>query len=198
MDNNLNTPELVMQKPLRLLPGLVIVIIQWLLRFGIPMVFHGDIMTQLAVIGGLLCWVVLVIWWVFFSRAKWFERIEAVVLMLAAIVITSMFLDKSITTSMMGLMFPVYSIPIICLAFIVWAYLTRNRSKGIRRSTMAVTILLSTGFWVLLRTDGMDAETHQVIVWRWAKSPEERLLAHTDINMKLLPADSALVASMPE
>ncbi len=198
MDTNNNASAQIQKKPVKLLPGLIIVIIQWLLRFVIPMFFHGDIITQLAVIGGLFCGIVLLIWWVFFSRVKWFERIEAVVLMIAAIVITSLFLDKSITTSMMGLMFPVYSVPIICLAFIIWAFLTRDLSTGIRRLTMAATIILSTGVWALLRTEGMDAETHQVIVWRWAKSPEERLLAHTDIKMKSMPADSALMASLPE
>ena len=86
----------------------------------------------------------------------------------------------------------------MCLAFIAWAYLTRYQSKGIQRLTMAATIFLPVGFWVFLRTDGMDADTHQMIAWRWAKSPEEKLLAHTDNKMKSLPADSALMASKPE
>ena len=198
MDTDNNAREQVQQKPVNLLPGLIIVIIQWLLRFVIPMLFNGDIITQIAVITGLLGGVALVIWWVFFSRVKWFERLEAVVLILAALLLTNQFLDKSITTSMMGLMFVVYSIPIMCLAFIAWAYLTRNSAPGLRRITMAATIFLSFGLWVMLRTDGMDAETHQMIVWRWAKSPEERLLARTDDKMKFMPADSALMASQPE
>jgi outer membrane protein assembly factor BamB len=190
--------EPIQQKPLRLLPGVIIVVIQWLLWLAIPSFVHGDTVTQIGVFGGLLGGLAIVVWWAFFSRAPRFDRWSAVVLMIGSLLITKLFLDKSIATSMMGLMFTVYSIPVLSLAFIFWAVGSRNLSTWKRRATMAATILLASGIWAFLRTDGMDAESHQDIVWRWAKSSEERMLAHVDDKLKSLPADSVALSKEPE
>jgi outer membrane protein assembly factor BamB len=197
MDTNNKSPEQSQQKPLRLLPGVIIVIIQWLIRFGVPLLIHGDIVTQISVLAGVLGGVAIIIWWLFYSRARRFDRITGVGLMLVAFVVTAQFLHISITTSMMGLMFAVYSVPVLSLTFVLWAALSRELSTSQQRITMAATIVLSTGFWVLLRTEGMNAESHQDFVWRWTKSKEERLLASTDNKMKSITVDSALMASQP-
>ena len=42
----------IRQKPLRLWPGIVIVLLQWLLRYGIPIVIPGAI--TIGVFGGLV------------------------------------------------------------------------------------------------------------------------------------------------
>lgn len=198
MDNSTKISEPVQQKPLRLLQGVIIVLIQWLVRYGIPLVHQGDSVTQISVFGGLLGGLALVIWWVFFSRAPRVDRWGAFFLMVIALIVTSIFLHKSIKTSMMGLMFTVYSIPLLSLAFVVWAAASRKLSTGMRSVTMVATILVFTGIWAFLRTDGMDAETHQEIVWRWAKSSEERLLGRVDDKLKSMPADSASMAKVPE
>lgn len=186
------------QKPLRLLPGVIIVIIQWLLWFVVPSFVHGDQVTMIRVFGGLIGGLAVVIWWVFFSRAPWFDRLSAGFLMIASFLVTAQFLDKSIATTMMGLMFVVYSVPFMCLVFVAWAVLSRNTSKGIQRATMTVTIILAFGIWAFLRTEGMDAETHNEIVWRWAKSAEERMLARVDHNMKPITIDSVSMSKEPE
>ena len=59
-------------KPLRLLPAIVIVILQWLIRFGLPGVVSADLATQIGIFGGLIGGVAIMIWWAFFSRAIWF------------------------------------------------------------------------------------------------------------------------------
>src|SRR5688572_32590972 len=101
-------------KPLRLWPGVAIVTVQWLARFGLPVVFPDAAMF--AVMGGLLGWFALVVWWVFFSRAAWFDRIAAVVLMLGAMVATYPLLDVSLATGAMGFIFPMLAVPGISLA----------------------------------------------------------------------------------
>jgi len=165
------------KKSLRLWPGLVIVILQWLVRFGVPLFVPVDAAVQLGIFGAVICGILFIIWWVFYSRASWLERLGAPILMLAAIVVIPHFLDVSMATSMMGLLYVVYSIPVMCLAFVFWAIATRKHSTFLRRLTMVITILIASGFWTLLRTNGMTGDAQQDFVWRWSKTPEERLLS---------------------
>jgi len=198
MGINKKSTQSTQQKPLRVWPGVVIVILQWLIRFIIPGFAHEDIVTQIGVFGGLIGGFAIVVWWAFFSRVPRFERWIAIVLMIVSLVLTSQFLDKSIETAMVGMMFMIYSIPVLSLAFVIWAVASRNLSTGLRRVTMVATILISTGFWAFLRTDGMDAEAHHDFAWRWAKSAEERLPAQNG-NIKIsVPLDSASMAKEAE
>lgn len=198
MNTNKKTSGQIQQKPLRLWPGVVIVILQWLVRFGIPAVVPGFTATQIGVFGGLLGGLAIVVWWAFFSRAPRFERWAAVFLMIVALAATSQFLHKSIETAMMGMMFIVYSIPVLSLAIVVWAVASRRLSEGPRHATMVVTILLASGVWTLLRTNGMTGEARHYFAWRWAKTAEERLLAQTDNKQMTMPLDSAAMATEAE
>ncbi len=41
---------------------------------------------------------------------------------------------------------------------------------------MAVVILLGSGGWVLVRSDGIKGEANPQLAWRWTPTAEERLL----------------------
>jgi outer membrane protein assembly factor BamB len=164
------------QSQLRLWPGIIIVMIQWTLRFGIPIIVPNDIITQLGVFGGLLGGVAVIIWWAFFSKADRIERWGYIVLMILSLVVTSQFLDVSIKTGMMGLMFTIYSIPVLSLAFVLGLIISHRLSKRTRYAWMIVAIFLGSGLWTLLRTDGMNGSARNDFAWRWAKTAEERLL----------------------
>ncbi|MCX6238833.1 MAG: PQQ-binding-like beta-propeller repeat protein [Bacteroidia bacterium] len=196
MNTNKKITGSVQQKPLRLWPGVVIVIIQWLLRFVIP-VFAPDALA-IGIFGGLLCGIAIVVWWAFFSRAPYFERWSVIALMILGLAVTSQIIHKSIGTAMMGTMFAIYSIPVLSLAFVVWAVASRHLSEGPRRATMVATIILASGFWVFLRTDGMDGEARQDFAWRWAKTAEERLLAKANDAQKTVPLDSPAMKTEAE
>ena len=111
------TDEPTQQKPLRLWPGVVIVVLQWLARFGVPIVVP-DAMA-FGVFGGLFGGLAIVVWWAFLSRAPRSERWGAVILMIVALVATSRIIHESIETGMMGMMFVIYAIPVLSLAFVV-------------------------------------------------------------------------------
>src|SRR5688572_12067794 len=175
---------------LRLWPGVAIVTSQWLARFGVPVVFPDA--SMFAVMGGLLGWVALVVWWVFFSRAAWFERIAAVVLMLGAMAATYPLLDVSLATGAMGFIFPMLAVPGISLAFVIWAVVSRPWTVAMRRVTMAAAIVAACLVWTLVRTGGFNGAFDNDLAWRWTPTAEERVLALGD-DMPKTPPPAAIV-----
>ena len=141
---NAQTGEPTLQKPLRLWPGVVIVVLQWLARFGIPIVVPDG--ALFGVMGGIFGGLAIVVWWAFFSRAPRSERWGAVVLMIIALVVTPrIIIHESIATAGMGITFFVYATPVLSLALIVWAVASRRLSDRPRRAAMVATILLACG-----------------------------------------------------
>ncbi|NVO10449.1 MAG: PQQ-binding-like beta-propeller repeat protein [Bacteroidales bacterium] len=196
MYTNKNISEPIQQKPFRLWPGVVIGILLWLIRFGIPLFIPEK--SGIAVLGGILLGLAVFVWWGFFSRAPRFERWFAIALMVVALVATSQILHKSIATAMMGTMFALYSIPVLNLAFVVWAVVSRRFSVKLQRATMVATILLASGFWAFLRTYGIDGEGHQDFAWRWTKTAEERLLSQNNDKLITMPLNSAAMKTETE
>lgn len=174
------------QKPLRLWPGVVIVVLQWVVRFGVPIVMPEALI--IVALGALLGGLALLVWWAFFSRAPRSERWGAVVLMIIALAATWPFLHKS-----MRLMpFVAYIIPVLSLAFVVWAVASHRLSDRPRRAAMVATILLACGVWTLLRTGGVTGDFRSDFAWRWAETPEERLLAQAGDEATALPSVPAV------
>jgi outer membrane protein assembly factor BamB len=163
------------RRPLRLWPGVVIVGLQWLARFGLPAVVPEA--AGFGVMGGLAGGLGVLLWWAFFSRAPRVERWGGVVLMIVALVATFPILHESIRGGMMGMMFPVYALPGLSLALVVWAAATRRLETGPRRAAMAAAVVLACGVWALVRTGGFTGNLDQDFAWRWSATPEERLLA---------------------
>ncbi len=170
---------------LRLWPGVVAVLLQWLIMFGVPMVVPDALIY--CMFGGLSAGLAVLVWWAFFSRAPHLERWGAIVLMIVASVATSRVIDKSIATGMMGFMFPFYSIPVMSLALVVGAVVGHRLSAGPRRASMVAAILLACGGCTLLRTNGMSGEGHSDFAWRWSKTHEERLVAQSGGRLSALP-----------
>ncbi|HXU77660.1 MAG TPA: PQQ-binding-like beta-propeller repeat protein [Methylomirabilota bacterium] len=181
------------KKPLRLWPGVVLVLLQWVIRFGVPLVLPDAV--AFAVIGGVVAGLLVIIWWAFFSRAPRIERWGAILLMALALFVTSRLIHVSIATAMMGMMFPLYSIPVLCLAFVVWAVASRGLPERLHRATMVATILLACGGWTLVRTGGFTGDLHHDFAWRWARTPEERLLAQA-ANEPVAPPAAAAAADV--
>ena len=86
---------LTSRKPLRLWPGVAAAVLLLLARFGLPRVFPEQAIYGIlgAVVAGLL----ILVWWLFFSRAPWSERIGAVVLMVVAVYGTQYIVHESIS-----------------------------------------------------------------------------------------------------
>lgn len=174
------------RKPLRLWPGVVAVALQSLAWFVVPVVAPDAFLF--AVLGGLLGGLVIIVWWLFFSRAAWLERAGALVLMVVALAATSRVVHPSIATGMMGMMLVIYAIPVLSLALVAWAVATRRLSDGLRRTTLVAAILVACSVFTLLRTGGVAGAGAADINWRWSPSPEDRLLSRAEAEPIALPA----------
>jgi len=169
------TDEPTPRKPIRLWPGVTLLAIQWLGWFIVP--FLGTEAMMYGMLAGVICALLIAVWWLFFSRAMWLERFAAIVLMVVAVIATKRIVHPSIAGGMMGMMLPVLSIPFLSLALVASAAVGRNLAKWPRRGLIAVAILLACGGFTLVRTGGITGDADPDLHWRWTRTPEERLLA---------------------
>jgi outer membrane protein assembly factor BamB len=165
-------------RPLRLWPGVALAVLLVLAKAVVPAI--APFTTPYTVIGGVGLALAIAIWWLFFSRAPWSERLGAVALIAVVMFITFRFLHVSIRAGMMGYMFAVFATPLIAVALVAWAVAARNLPAGPRRLALVVVVLLAAGAWTLVRTEGFSGYIDHEFALRWTKTPEERLLAADD------------------
>jgi outer membrane protein assembly factor BamB len=194
MNNASVTPE-NLRKHLRLWPGVVAVALQWFVRFVVPVVIPDA--GMIAILGGIVGGLVILVWWLFFSRAPWFERVSLIVVTGLALFATSRLVHESIANGMMGMMLLIYSIPLLSLAWVVWAAASRRLGALPRFASMVASILLACGVMMLLRTGGLAGDGTSDLHWRWTKSPEERLLAEAR-EEPVVPAPAPVAVPTPE
>jgi len=188
--NKISLDERNQKRTLRLKAGIIIALLTILIRFGIPSLIPTA--AAIGVLGGLLGSLIIIVWWAFFSGASRAERWGAVVLIILAMLATSRFVDPSITTGMRGMMFPAYALPVLTTAFVVWAVFTRHLPYKLRWALMIVTVLLFSGMWTLIRSEGITGHSVADFSWRWALSAEEQLLANTGDELMELPASTVV------
>ncbi len=139
---------------------------------------------------------VVVAWWLFFSRAPWPDRAGVIVLMVAALFATSRIVHASIAGGMMGFMLVMYAIPALSLALVAGAAVGRRLPAWPRRATMAGAILVACGAFTLLRTGGVAGSGAAELHWRWTPTPEERLLSQAK-DERLPPQPAPIAAETP-
>jgi outer membrane protein assembly factor BamB len=178
------------RKPLRLWPGVVAVVLLALLRFGLKAVVPGFRGFSLGMMWSFGAVAAVVLWWALLSRAPWLERLGAIVLMAVGLAGAWYLRHES-----MGPLWLVgYAVPGLCLALVAGAAASRRLPDGPRRATMAATLLLACGVWTLVRTEGITGDHAAEFGWRWAKSPEERLLSQVGREPTALPSAPAAEA----
>jgi outer membrane protein assembly factor BamB len=190
------------RKPLRLWPGVLAAALIVVTRLIVPLVVRDG--ELYAIVGPLAGSLVIIVWWMFFSRALWSERLGALALMTAATIATKYVVHPSIAGGAMGWLVFVYAVPsTLGLAFVAWAVATRRVSGGRRLATMVAAILVGCGVWTLARTSGVSGQGIADLHWRWTPTPEERLLAQerdTPVTLvqPVAPAPEKPPAAAPE
>jgi hypothetical protein len=189
--------DVVTRKPLRLWPGVVAVVLMWI-GFLLPAVAPDAGIYGLA--GAAVCALAVLVWWLFFSRAPWLERVGALVLMPLAVAAIRPVVHPTIARAGMGNMLYVLAVPVLCLVLVAWAAATRRLSAVPRRAWLVAALLLGCSVFALIRTGGMSGEGRSDFHWRWTPTPEDRLLAQAGrepLEPAPAPAATAPVASPP-
>lgn len=155
---------------MRLRVGVAIVVLQWLVRFGVPRVAPDQM--AVGVLGGLAGGLLVLIWWTFFSGFSWRERVAGVGLVVAGLAGARGLVDVSIATGAMGMLFPILAVPTVSLALVLWAVFGRGRM-----AVLAGAVVVGGGMWTVVRTEGFTSNFDNKLLWRWEKTAEERLVA---------------------
>ncbi len=184
------------QKPLRLWPGVVIAIIQLLVMFGGPRV-APDAGLPVGMLGGVAGALLILVWWLLFSRARWFERIGAIILMVVAVLATRTIVHESIAGAGQGRLILILPTPYLALALVAWAVATRHLQNGMRRVSLVAAILIACAPFALIRTAGVKGGAGGEFHWRWTPTPEQLLLAKGDDDPRPLPPTAAPASAAP-
>ena len=178
-------------KPLRLWPGVVIALLVVFVRFIVPtMLPYG---FAIGLLGSAAGGALMVVWWLFFSRAPWLERFLALALFAVAISATVAVAHPSLDDAMVAMLVPGTLVP----TFVAWAWLTRRASTGRRRATMVIPIVLGCVVWTLVRNKGVIIDAGAQVAWRWTPTAEERLLAESRTETPVVESGPAAAPVAP-
>lgn len=140
-----------------------------LLQQSAPSLF----LFMLFVFGPVVCSGVIALWWLFFSRAPWTDRVLGLV-GAVALVIGAYFLSDR---SMHGMPFAVYAVPNAVIAFTAVLLVLSFWSPRVGTVAALVAGALALGYWDSLRFDGMWGNFKSTMHWRWEKTAEDTFLA---------------------
>src|SRR5215203_6423833 len=127
---------------LRLWPGISLAIVMLLLRVVAPRV-----MTEGALVGTLgftAGGVIIFLWWLFFSRAPWLERLGVLAAIALATYISFFTVHPSIRGGAMGMLLPMFlAIPGFSLALVAALVISRHSSEATRRVAIVAAIVIA-------------------------------------------------------
>ena len=157
-------------RPLRTWIPIVLVPLMGFMRFVPDLVPNGPSMIWMtSSFGPFLIGLLVVLWWLLASRARWFERILGVLGLVGAVGIEQAICHPS----MRGPLPIVLTIPMAIAAFAIGAVLF-SRTLSMRRTWLALGLaVLATAYSALVRTDGVWGDFSFGFDWRWKPTAEQ-------------------------
>lgn len=186
------------RKPLRTWPLIVIVGMFVAIALFARVLFPDAGLTPslLFMLGGVISAVLITVWWLFFSRARWSERLGALALIAIGVVLTRMAVDPSIAGGAQGLLAYIFGFVSFAVALAVWAAATSRMGDRVRRLALVPMLLLIGAAPMLsIRTEGVYGGGF-VLHPRWTPTPEELLLA--TVNDEPKPIAPAPIVEAPK
>jgi outer membrane protein assembly factor BamB len=179
------------RKPLRLWPVIGI----WIAFIGAaiasPFIEDEPVLLLAGAIGSLL----ILIWWIALSRARWQERLGALMLIAGTVALVRVTAHPSIVGGAQFMLSYILGVFFACFALAAWA-LIADRVNGNRRWMALAASMLLIG-WLpvtLMRFEGVQGAGGFVMHARWTPTPEDLLLAQGPEPLKPLPPAPVAVA----
>jgi len=188
MDADVSLPVPI-QKPLRIWPGVAAAVVLLVSRFGVKALVPGFGGFMYAIEGVFGCAAVILLWWLFFSRAPWLERVGALALMAGGLAGAWWGRHESMGPAWVF----AYAVPFVLVAFVAAVAAVRNQATGVRRLVVGGAIVLSALGWTLVRMEGIDGDHDATFAWRWSATAEQQLLARP----VTVPAPTAATPVVP-
>ena len=180
--SSVRTNEPATRKPIRLWPGVVLASLLLLGGFVAPQI-AGEVevfempVGMLGLFTAMASSIAIVLWWMLFSRARWADRVIALVVMAIAIVAIKFVVHPSIAGGTMGFLSYIVGLQTMTVGLVAGAAIGRHRATARRRAALIAGIVLGCGIWTLARTEGVSGSNYTDLEWRWTPTAEERLLA---------------------
>ena len=161
-------------QPLRIWVPLILLPLMVLARFLPDLVPNGPgMMWAVAAFGPVLVGLLVMLWWLFASRARWTERVVGLVALVGLFVVVGLVLDRS----MQGPLIIVMMIPMGIAGFAIGLILF-SKWLSFHRTIFALGLaLLGISVSALLKNDGVWGNFAFGLDWRWNATPEEQFLA---------------------
>lgn len=179
------------RRPLRLWPGVTLLIVQLLAWIGLRFVFPGFEGFKWAAMSAFAGTAAIVLWWLLASRARWYDRLGAL-----ALIAIGLWGTWQLRHPSMGPHWLTSALPILSLLFVGALVLTRGQEEARRRTRVAGALVLACFGWLLVRTEGIDGDHLPDYRWRFTASSEERLLAGTNDRSAATDAATPPLASV--
>lgn len=159
---------------LRLWPGVVAVVLQWLIML-VPGFVAPASMAQFFgwMLGPVIGMVLLFTWWLFASRVRWGDRF--LVLGCLIVAAAASWLLGHTSYNAFGML--LYSLPTVTTLWILWLVATPFLSWPVRRGGLVVLLTCAWLAFTLVRIDGIDGSFSAEFRPRWLPTAEERFLA---------------------
>ncbi len=179
-------------RKLRLWPAVLLVIVFWVFHFGsdyVEMSMGNRFMIRFSFYGIVV--LSFLVWWLAFSRAKWQDRLLALAAFIVGAMVAGLLADKKTLGSMGPFGALLSGFPFALTLWTAWLVVTdrwlTDHSPATKRIGLVAIILLTFGFFDLVRWEGLDGGQHSAFAWRWSPTAEEQFLA----ARKTTTADSA-------
>ena len=104
------------RKSLRLWPGVMMAVLLLVTRVVPPLTIPDGAM--IGMLGGVIGGFLVLLWWLFFSRAPWIERLGVVAVMALAVLAAYPVVHPSIANGLMGRMLPLFALPLMALGLV--------------------------------------------------------------------------------
>jgi len=162
---------------LRIWPAILFLVAMVVAKMLPSMVENGPSQIWMsAAFGPLLGALLVLLWWLLASRARWQERLLGLIGLGITFGVAAVLLDAT----MLGPAVLVLTIPLGVAAFAIGVIVLSKRHSPARTGVALLLAFIGFGCTDLLRAEGMWGNFAFDLHWRWAPDAEDRLLARQD------------------